>query len=199
MNHYYANNEKIRSDQKEIHYTYKGKTISYVVDVGIFSKERVDYGTNVLINALEEFKENVSILDMGCGYGAIGIAIAKAYPKTKVDMVDINLRAIKLSQMNADANKIKNASIFESNLYQNITQKYDYIISNPPIRAGKEIVHGVISGGYPFLKKDGKVIVVIQKKQGAPSLEKKMVEVFGNVRTLNKENGYYVFESVKKE
>lgn len=198
MSHYYTNDNNIKSDIRFIEYTYKGNLIKYAADNGVFSKDRVDFGTNVLLNSLPEFSDNAKILDVGCGYGAIGLPIAKSNKTFKVDMVDVNLRAIELVKKNITYNNIENASVFESNLYDNVNDKYDYIISNPPIRAGKDVVHGVITGGYEHLKDGGKVIVVIQKKQGAPSMEKKMEEVFGNVKTLNKESGYFILISKKE-
>lgn len=199
MSHYYTNDNNLKSDVRFIEYTYKGNVIKYAVDNGVFSKDRVDFGTNVLLNSLPEFKNNAKILDVGCGYGAIGLPLAKSNKTFEVDMVDVNLRAIELVKKNITYNIINNAVVFESNLYDNVNRKYDYIISNPPIRAGKDVVHGVVIGGYDHLNDGGEIIVVIQKKQGAPSMEKKMEEVFGNVSILNKENGYFILMSKKDE
>lgn len=193
MSQYFENDLNLVSDIKQIKYTYKNKDIYYYVDCGVFSKERVDFGSNVLINALPDLSNYSNILDVGCGYGTIGLAVAKAYPLLSIDMIDVNERAISLTKMNIDYNKVKNTNVFLSNLYLNVNKKYDCIISNPPIRAGKQIVHGVITEGYNYLNNNGFIIVVIQKKQGAPSMEKKMLEVFGIVKILEKKNGYIVY------
>ena len=198
MSHYYETDNNLRSDKHFVTYTYKGNVLKYNADNGVFSKDRVDFGTNVLLNALPDIKDNASVLDVGCGYGVIGLALAKANKKTNVLMVDVNERAINLVKENIKLNKCDNAEVLLSDLYCNVKGSFDYIISNPPIRAGKNIVHGVVSDGYNYLNPGGRIFVVIQKKQGAPSMEKKMEEVYGNVETIDKKNGYFVLSSVKK-
>ena len=138
-----------------------------------------------------------SVLDVGCGYGTIGLAIAKGYPDLKVDMVDVNERAVSLTKNNIVYNNLRNVNAFVSDLYSKVTSTYDCIISNPPIRAGKKVVFGVVEEGYRYLNENGVIYVVIQKKQGAPSLFNKMNEVYGNAEIINKEKGYYIIKSVK--
>ncbi len=197
MNHYYTSNSNLNSDERKVNYTFKGKRINLLSDIGVFSKERVDFGTNVLLNSLDNLDNIHSVLDVGCGYGIIGISIANAYQDKKIVMIDVNDRCIELSKKNIKSNNLKNAFVFESNLYENINENFDMIISNPPVRAGKKIVLGIIEEGYKHLFKGGCMWIVIQKKQGAPSVEKKMEEVFGNVETINREKGYFVFKSIK--
>lgn len=202
MSQYFENNPNLKSIIKEIQYTYYGKVINYRVDLGVFSKDRVDFGSNVLLQTLPKFSDE-KILDMGCGYGTIGLAIAKAFPKTDVLMCDVNLRAIELTQTNILLNKINNAKVIESNTYEHVKGltiqegKFDYIISNPPIRAGKKVVHDICLNAINYLNDGGKAIFVIRKKQGADSLKKAMTEIYSTVEVLNKANGYLILQGIK--
>ena len=134
---------------------------------------------------------------MGCGYGPIGLSLAYAWHR-EVEMVDVNERALALAQKNATRNQIENVDIHVSNIYENVHQnQYAAIISNPPIRAGKKVVHTILADSYDLLAPGGTLTVVIQKKQGAPSAQKKMQEVFGNAEILKKDKGYYIIQSIK--
>ena len=165
MGHYFTNDINVTSNIKKLSYTYKGKKLELESDSGVFCKDHIDFGTNVLLNSLPDFNRFSSILDVGCGYGLIGLCLASAYPELKVDMVDINLKAISLALSNKKINKINNANIFESNIYQNVNSKYDCIVTNPPIRAGKNVVDGIVLGAKEYLNDNGYIYVVIQKKQ----------------------------------
>lgn len=197
MGHYYANDINLDSNIKKVSYTFKGNTLTLNTDNGVFCKDHIDFGSNVLLKSLPDLSGLKSALDVGCGYGLIGLSVAKGYPNLSVDMVDVNLRAISLSINNKSLNTIKNAEIFESNIYQNVTKKYDVIITNPPIRAGKSVVHGIVIGGIEHLNDNGSIYVVIQKKQGAPSLIEKMEECYSEVNVINKEKGYFIIEGKK--
>lgn len=197
MSHYYITDKTLGSNKKKLTYTYFGINVELFSDLGIFSKERIDFGTNVLLNNLAIQANAKSILDLGCGYGIIGICLGKKFPDKSITMVDVNERCIELTNENIKKNSLKNATCYLSNLYDNIKGKFDVIVSNPPIRAGKEVVFSVIKKGYEHLNNDGEIWVVIQKKQGAPSLEKLMEEVFGNVLVAAKEKGYYILTSKK--
>lgn len=198
-NHYYTNQPSTPHDIAEWTFDLKGKTFRFMTDSGVFSKKTVDFGSRVLINAFSE--ENLPVgpmLDVGCGYGPIGLALA-ASSEREVEMVDINQRALELARKNAELNQIKNVAIYESTSYEGIKgTTYAAILSNPPIRAGKQVVHEILAGAYPRLVSGGTLTVVIQKKQGAPSAAKKMAEVFGNVATLTKDKGYFILQSVKE-
>lgn len=198
MGHYYITDSNLKSEKKEVKYTFKGVNVELYSDLGVFSKERVDFGTNVLLNSLEGIDNVESILDVGCGYGIIGICLAKKYSSKKILMIDVNSRCINLVNENINKNKLANAKVLESNLYENVEDTFDMIISNPPIRAGKNVVNGVVEEGYRHLNFGGCIWIVIQKKQGAPSMYKKMEEVFGNVDIITKEKGYYIYKSTKK-
>lgn len=113
-------------------------------------------------------------------------------------MIDINERALDLARQNAVKNQTE-VTVLQSYLYDQVEARFDHIISNPPIRAGKDIVHRIIEEAPRYLKAGGDLTIVIQKKQGAPSAKKKMEAIFGNVETLKKDRGYYVLRSEKNE
>lgn len=197
MNHYYNDNSNLNSDIQEIAYTYRNNKLRFFTDNGVFSKTRVDFGTNVLLKNLEIDDNCSSLLDIGCGYGTIGLCLAKANSGLKITMADINPRATDLTFKNATINRINNVKIYTSDLYENLSENFDMIVSNPPIRAGKQVVHKIVSDGYNKLNEGGSMWIVIQNKQGAPSMKKKLIETFGNTEIIAKEKGYFIFKSVK--
>ncbi|MCO4469755.1 16S RNA methylase RsmC [Streptococcus infantarius subsp. infantarius] len=191
---YYAENPDSAHDIHELKVTLLGQSFTFLTDSGVFSKKMVDYGSQVLLNTLD-FEKGKTLLDLGCGYGPLGISLAKVQG-VKPTMVDINNRAIDLAKQNAQKNSVE-ADIFQSNIYEKVNGTFDYIISNPPIRAGKQVVHTIISESINYLKVGGNLTIVIQKKQGAPSAKAKMEEVFGNVEILKRDKGYYILRSEK--
>lgn len=193
MSHYYSKEVNLESEEKIIEFNYKNEVIKLISDHGVFSRERVDYGTRVLLDTVE-LDNCHSLLDMGCGYGVIGLSLKKVYPHIDIDMVDINERAISLSIKGSKLNELS-VNVYQSDLYEEITNTYDAILSNPPIRAGKQVVFTIIEEAYDHLNKDGNLWIVIQKKQGAPSARKKMNDVFGNCEVVNRDKGYYILKS----
>ena len=191
---YYAENPDSAHDIHELKVTLLGRSFTFLTDSGVFSKKMVDYGSQVLLNTLN-FEKGKTLLDLGCGYGPLGISLAKVQG-VKPTMVDINNRAIDLAKQNGQKNGVE-ADIFQSNIYEKVNGTFDYIISNPPIRAGKQVVHTIISESINYLKVGGNLTIVIQKKQGAPSAKAKMEEVFGNVEILKRDKGYYILRSEK--
>ncbi|MEI5994375.1 class I SAM-dependent methyltransferase [Candidatus Enterococcus mansonii] len=198
-NHYYTENPDLAHDLEQWSFELRGKKFQFLTDSGVFSRNTVDFGSRVLIDAFdfEELPEG-KLLDVGCGYGPIGLTLASISGR-EVEMIDVNQRAVALAQENAKKNQVKNVDIHTSNIYADIHEThYAAIISNPPIRAGKKVVHEILSEAHPLLVTGGTLTVVIQKKQGAPSAEKKMEEVFGNVEVVTKDKGYYILKSVKE-
>lgn len=191
---YYAENPDSAHDIHELKVTLLRQSFTFLTDSGVFSKKMVDYGSQVLLNTLD-FEKGKTLLDLGCGYGPLGISLAKVQG-VKPTMVDVNNRAIDLAKQNAQKNGVE-ADIFQSNIYEKVNGTFDYIISNPPIRAGKQVVHTIISESINYLKVGGNLTIVIQKKQGAPSAKAKMEEVFGNVEILKRDKGYYILRSEK--
>lgn len=195
--HYYTNQPQVAHDFEEFSYTLRGQQLHFVTDSGVFSKNTIDYGSRVLMETFDPSQmPEGTLLDVGCGYGPIGLSFAKDV--SKVEMIDVNERAIDLAQGNAKRNRIENVDIHLSNVYENVHERsYAAILSNPPVRAGKEVVHQILEDAYPLLKEGGLLAIVLQKKQGAPSAEKKMKEVFGNVEILKRDKGYYIIQSEK--
>ncbi|MGX7418905.1 class I SAM-dependent methyltransferase [Carnobacterium gallinarum] len=198
--HYYTNKPSAISKEAAWSYKLKGYEFKFVTDQGVFSKKTVDFGSRLLIETLD-LTELVAgdILDVGCGYGPMGLSLAKAAPERQVEMVDVNERALGLAKQNASNNRVGNVDIHISDMYDEVKGKeFAAIVSNPPIRAGKEVVHGILTGAYHYLKDGGSLTVVIQKKQGAPSAKAKMEETFGNAEIIEKDKGYWIIQSVKE-
>ena len=167
MSHYFENDKKVQSEERKTKVIIKNKSFTFITDNGVFSKKGLDFGTRTLLEALPDYIQG-DVLDIGCGYGPIGIYLKSTY-EVSVDMIDINLRSLKLATKNAKLNNV-NVSIFESDAFNNVDKKYDYIITNPPIRVGKEKLYNIIFGSMEHLKEKGELWFVINKNQGAKSM-----------------------------
>lgn len=192
---YYAENPDTEHDIHDLRVQLLGEDFHFYTDAGVFSKKMIDYGSQALLSVLN-FSAGQSLLDLGCGYGPLGISLAKVQ-NLNVTMVDINLRALELARKNAKRNGVE-VDTYQSNIYDQVKGQFDQIISNPPIRAGKQVVHDILEGAYDHLKPGGSLTTVIQKKQGAPSAKAKMAQVFGNVEVVKKDKGYYILRSIKE-
>lgn len=192
--HYYTN--KPQAESKPCHWTFKllGHSFSFETDAGVFSKSEVDFGSRVLIDAFQMPDIDGAIFDVGCGYGPIGLSIAKANPDRTVFMMDINERAVALSQKNAQVNGVQNVRIFVSDGLSMVDKdvKAAAILTNPPIRAGKETIFRFYDEAYDKLVSSGELWVVIQKKQGAPSTVSYLEEKFSEVDVVEKKKGYWI-------
>ena len=194
-NMYYEKNPTADHDIHELRVRLLDTPMTFLTDAGVFSKRMVDYGSQVLLSTLD-LEPDKTLLDVGCGYGPLGLTLGKVFG-VQATLIDINSRALDLARANAEKNQVK-ARVFQSNIYEEVEEKFDYIVSNPPIRAGKSVVHEIIKGAFRHLEDQGSLTIVIQKKQGAPSAKAKMEEVFGNCQILKKDKGYYILESVKE-
>ena len=195
MEHYYTQNPQSPHNIKSISFSIKDTELEFYTDASVFSKDKVDYGSKIMITSLPALSGD--ILDLGCGYGAIGISIAKLNPETKVTMVDINQRAVELAIQNLERNHIKNAVAYVSDGFQQVNSQFNTIVSNPPIRAGKKVIYSLFEQSKDFLLPDGSLYLVIQKKQGAKSAVEKLKSVFGNCTVINKQGGYWILKSTK--
>ena len=197
MEHYFTNNEYAKSDEKEFQVEVLGKKFKFITDIGVFSKGELDDASRLLIETFDSLGLPGNVLDVGCGYGAIGISLAAHRPDDQVHMVDVNLRAICLAKRNAELAGISNVHIYESDCYQNVDTKFAHIVSNPPIRAGKKVVHQILEEAPHYLEDEGTLTIVIGKQHGAASAQKKMFEVFGNASRLERKKGFWVLQSYK--
>ena len=199
MKHYFLESEHKRDDFFVISQKIADKQYSFWSCDNIFSKDNVDYGTFVLLNSVLK-TQNIEgkVLDIGCGYGVIGIVIADKFNNSNVYMTDVNSTAVELSKRNKTLNDIKNiVNIRQSFCYENITENFDYIITNPPIKAGKEVLLEILIGSYEHLNKDGKLIFVIKKKFGEESIKEQLEKIFASVEIINRDSGYYILVATK--
>jgi 16S rRNA (guanine1207-N2)-methyltransferase len=196
--HYYSRTQKVESDPKFWDFTLKNNQFRFKTDNGVFSKREVDFGSRLLIESFEMPKTEGSLLDVGCGYGPIGLSLAKYYQDRMIHMVDVNGRAIELAKENAELNRIQNVKVYESDCLLNVKEKtFAAILTNPPIRAGKKTVHDIFEQSFEHLTSQGELWVVIQKKQGAPSAIEKLNNLFNHVETIDKSKGYFVIRAQK--
>ena len=195
LEHYFTNNPDLKSELREIPYILNGVNFNFFSDNGVFAKNKIDYASNLLVNSfLKQHEKNSlkTLLDVGCGYGFMGIVLAKILDYD-VTLIDVNKRALHLCERNIKLNEIKGKA-FLSDAYQNIDNKYDYIITNPPIRAGKETVMKILASAKDYLKEDGELWFVINKDQGAKST-KKTLEEWYNIEVVDKSKGFYCYKA----
>ena len=189
----YFDNEKLPSKMVKTNAVILGKRFTFFTDNGVFSKDGLDFGSRLLLETIPLEEVGGKVLDMGCGYGVFGITLNKVL-SCSVDMVDVNLRALHLSEINAKENKCSNLRIFESFTYSNVDSKYTTIITNPPIRAGKKVVYDIVMNAKNYLEDDGKLFLVIRKEQGAKSLIKDMQDNGYKVDILEKKSGFFILK-----
>lgn len=200
MQHYFIDKEHKKEDYFKYTTEFNGRKFVFKSVDNMFSKDALDEGTRVLLNTIiKHYELSGEVLDLGCGIGSIGIILKTQFPDINVDMVDINNTAISLSKENCLLNNCENNKVFYSNLYENIDKKYNYIVTNPPIKVGKEILFGVVSGAKEYLINNGEIVLVIRKNHGQESMKKQMERVFGNVEILKRDKGYYIMRSIKKD
>lgn len=194
MEHYFTNNIDLKSEIRNLKYCYKSVNFEFLSDNGVFSKNKIDFASRLLIETFIENNrmDSGSLLDVGCGYGFLGIVASKVL-NLDVELIDINKRAIHLCSENIKLNKV-NGVAYESNMYECVKNKYEYIITNPPIRAGKDVVLKILKGAKNHLLENGELWFVINKDQGAKSTRKALEELY-NVEVLAKSKGFYVFRA----
>nr|WP_106781851.1 class I SAM-dependent methyltransferase [Lysinibacillus timonensis] len=197
--HYYSNKPQTESKPRHWKFNLLGTWFQFETDAGVFSKSEVDFGSRTLIESFEMPNVDGVVLDIGCGYGPIGLAIAKANPDRLIYMMDVNERAVALAQKNAQINGVQNVRIFESDGLASVEDELQAaaILTNPPIRAGKDTVFRFYDQAYGKLVANGELWVVIQKKQGAPSTVAHLEEKFAEVEIVEKKKGYWIIKAKK--
>lgn len=198
MPQYFDNVEGLKSHKRTINFDIDGKTYSFISDNGVFSKNELDEGTKILIETLLPIDLGGKVLDLGCGYGPIGLVVALNKTMSHVTMCDINERACALVKENAKLLGLEEkVEIIPSDLYQNIKGTFSSIISNPPIRAGNKVLHSLYLGALDHLEDDGALYLVIRRNQGALSTIEFLKEKFKNIGVLRRKRGYYVIKASK--
>lgn len=197
--HYYSKKPQTESKPRQWTFNLLGHEFRFETDAGVFSKSEVDFGSRTLIESFVLPEVDGVVMDIGCGYGPIGLAIAKEHPERTIYMMDVNERAIALAQKNAQTNGIQNVRIFESDGVSAVEEDVNAaaILTNPPIRAGKETIFRFYDGAYEKLVSNGELWVVIQKKQGAPSTVAHLEEKFTEVEVVEKKKGYWIIKAKK--
>lgn len=196
MAQYFENDPMLKSEFKTLKYKYLEYEFNFTSDLGVFAKSKIDEGSKLLAETYFYYgKKEIEVLDVGCGYGFLGITLAKIM-NCQVDMIDINNRALHLAEMNAKENSVT-TNIFFSNMYENITKKYDLIITNPPIRASKCIYLEIINQSFKYLKNNGELWFVMRTNHGVKTVVKGL-KIMHDVEILSKNKGFYVISAKKK-
>ncbi len=201
MEHYFTVNPTVKSNKKNIDFYFMNNKFTFVTDNGIFSKDHIDDGTTLLLKYFikNNDKKDFTMLDIGCGYGVVGIITKKIFKNSKITYTDINNRAIELTTENIKLNNVDtDYEIYQSDLFENINNKFDIILSNPPIRAGKSTIFEIYNKSYEHLNNGGSLYVVIMTKHGAKSTEKELNNIFDTVNCIGIEKGYRIYEAKKE-
>ena len=198
MSHYFINDDKVVSKPRKVVYSFSGVDFSLESDNGVFSKNELDKGSELLIESLLPIDLGKSLLDIGCGIGVIGLTLAYFHPGLNVCCTDVNTRALSLCSANADSLKLsQKVTVLQSDIYTKVEGKFDSIVSNPPIRAGKKVTYEIYKGALEHLNDNGSLYIVIRKQQGALSVKSYLEQLFGNVTVLAREKGYFILKSTK--
>lgn len=194
MEHYFIEKQHKKEDFFTFTENILGQDYVFKSCDDVFSKDRVDYGTKVLIETVaKNFELTGRALDIGCGYGPIAIVLASKFRNASFTLTDINNTAVMLSTENVQKNNIQNVEkTFKSDGYEKVQGCFDYIITNPPIKAGKQNLLNILVGAYEHLAFDGKLIFVIKKKHGEDSVKKHLQTIYKSVEILKRDSGYYI-------
>lgn len=191
MEHYFTNNPNREQNRRKITFHYLGVEETLISDDGVFSKDTLDFGSRILLETINELDIKGSFLDLGCGIGCIGVLFKKYHPNVDVYMSDINETANQLAKENSELYH-QNNTVFLSDRFENITLKFDTIVTNPPIRTGKANIYKMFEESLQHLNEKGTLYIVIRKQQGAESAVKYLKSLASEIKVLNKESGYWI-------
>lgn len=189
----YFENELLKSNLKIHDVDILEHKFKFYTDNGVFSKKGLDYGSRFLLESIDMSSLGSSLLDVGCGYGPLSIIASRATNLKRVLGIDVNERAVHLANKNSKLNKIDNTEFIVSDIYEKVDEKFDTIITNPPIRAGKEVVYKIFFEAKKYLNKKGSLYIVIRKEQGAESAIRDLKKEY-NVELVNKSKGFFVIK-----
>lgn len=198
LGQYFTNDPKVKSRRKLISFNFFGEQFDFLSDNGVFSKSEIDDGSVVFLKTIIKNRTlQGKILDLGSGYGTIGLILAFFNRAEDFLLADVNSRACVLARENVKRFNLSNVEVRESDCFSNITEMFDFILINPPIRAGKKVIYKMFSEAYEHLDINGKLLIVIRKNQGAETASKYIQSVFGNCTLLDRDKGYHVYEAIK--
>ena len=190
--HYYTENPNSAHEERRVAVNALGNALTFITDAGVFSRDGLDRGTELLLEALPPLSGRV--LDLGCGWGAVGVALGKRWPELEIVMTDINSRAVELARRNLAENGVK-ATVLQGDGFAAVEGCFDAIVTNPPIRTGKAVIYGLFAQARDYLTPDGALYVVIRKQQGAPSALKYLKEIYARAETVDRASGFHVLRA----
>lgn len=194
--HYFTSAPVSAHKERQISVSLLGRDMRFFTDAGVFSRDAVDPGSRLLIESAGPLSGRV--LDLGCGWGPVGLSLALNNPSAQIVMADINERAVELSERNRRVNCVLNAQVLSSDGFESILGTFDHILTNPPIRAGKQVIYGMFDESFRRLNEGGALTIVIRKQQGAPSAKKHLTDLFGNAEIIARDGGYWILQSRKE-
>lgn len=198
MSQYFDNDETLTHENRPLEFTLLGEGYRLASDNGVFSKNGLDDGTRLLLETIAKTPLGRDILDLGCGIGPIGLILAHLDITRRVTLSDVNRRALDCAKKNADTLGVsQQVKIVESNVYDKIDGRFDTIVTNPPIRAGKKVTYAMYAGALDHLNEGGRLILVIRKQQGADSCQRYLESLFRKVEAASKAKGYRVYIATK--
>jgi 16S rRNA (guanine1207-N2)-methyltransferase len=196
VSHYYSENQDVPHSRKEVSFRFLDICITLITDSGVFSKDHLDPGSELLLQHISQQFNKQTFCDAGCGYGAIGITVKKLFPNSSVTMFDINQRAVETAIENCKSNNVQ-CEVIHSDGFDKISDSFDMIAINPPIRAGKIVIYRMFEEIEKHTNKEGILLVVIRKQHGAQSAMTKLIEIFGNCEMIDRSMGYWILKSIK--
>ena len=194
--HYYTNTPTSEHEERSFRAVFAGKVLAFDTDAGVFSKQHVDPGSELLCKSLPDDLHG-DVLDLGCGWGAMTVMTLARFPKAEVTMADVNERALALAVSNVAKNRMQARAVL-SDGFEKIEGEFDAVITNPPIRAGKAVIYKMFEDAKAHLVPGGRLFLVIRKQQGAPSALKFLKELYGRAEVIERDGGYWIIECVKQ-